>query len=388
VTPAVLLGLLHRHAGDLSYADDLLVATVRELLHAALGRRSASSGLFGTGEIHGYTPLLPHELTTNVLVLSALDSWAALMRDLGRAEESAVWSRHAGELRAAVERRLRFPGPGRGGVLYGGCRHEVDAKGLGALFYYEYDGLDVAWMPALGTCTERDPAWLATLEYLFSSRYELVLSRGSTYLWWEDGDVRGHRRKHTYPDPVGRLAFGQDAVELDRLLLDLAAGIEPGGLVARPQGLRRLDVAPARRMGAIAWLFLTRLLGLEVDGCTGTVTLRPRLRRRVIEREPGCSETRPVAFCFERGERRVHLEVWNRGNRPLRVVAGVRVPVASVPEGTWLDDAPVFGDTPARAETAAEGVAAETIFTASLLPGGRRAFAASFGRCDTEPAPS
>jgi hypothetical protein len=335
VTPAVMAGLLYRATGQVDFlrAQPVLVSRIQNLLQSVVERLDVDRGLYPTEVIRRHKPLMAHELGTNIECWAAFNMWSSLLNGLGMTNEAQTWEQRAQALHTAIQREFVQRGPDRidtpaGGWLWGGLRF-MGQSTLGALLYYEDDGLDVAMAPFLGFCGELDRPWINTMEYMFSPCYEFVKRRPDTLLWWEPWNANGLARqeKWTSPSLVARLASVIGDQDLGRTMIAFDRSIDVNGtLWAHAQDRKARTMRSGREMGAAFGVLLQRLLGIGFNASSQTVACQPRRNWRTVEWRGPAGSCVPIAISYAQGEQQAHYVISNRTDAAWKLQVGFQVP--------------------------------------------------------------
>ncbi|NLG24733.1 MAG: hypothetical protein GX558_05210 [Clostridiales bacterium] len=266
-TGSFLAPLVARALYALAYRDEEPAAEYLNAVRTLIALTGGERALVPAGRMHGYRPLAPYALPINAMAAFALRG--AARRLSGRDEPLA---QEAGAAGLALARRAAahfdLSRPNGGGRVFGGLKFLAPYR-LDTLVYHEHDALDLLLLPLMGWCVARDPQYENTFRHLFSPMYALTGCRAETPVWWERGDRREMRQKHSRPHPMLALVGLDD---------QLSARLAVERMMRQPCQLR-----DGRAWGGLFLLLVQHLIGVQPEDGAMRVRPCPALRYLLYE---------------------------------------------------------------------------------------------------------
>lgn len=268
-----------------------------------------------------------YDYGTNAKVQYALDSYAYILRRLGRDEEAERTERSAAAIRDSIERTMVIDGP-FGAQYSGGTNLHVAPDGVylpdGVPYY---DGEDTSSMlaPIYGACKPDHEPWVNYHRFARS-------------LWCANFDpeldvLRWGPSEHGVFDGTGfvsRIAGSLTRSEMAEGLETLRTnGLDPvtGSLFWWPRGLeyRRGMSRCSQGQGAWAWHYLERWLGLRADATERTISVAPRGLLTEFRWDGWEAGGHRFDIAWLEVEGLATARVTNHGDAPWRIEIGFRV---------------------------------------------------------------
>jgi hypothetical protein len=169
------------------------------------------------------------------------------------------------------------------------------------------------------------------MQHLFSPYYQLVQSRNKTAVWWEPGNRRVYREKHTNPSPLNRFPAAENGDDLETAILALQDRVALNGTLYNNQG------RAFRELGAVYALLLAYGFGITIDAVTRTLTVAPRPLARVMHWAPGKAKSLPVSVTFSQSPHAVEVFLDNQTADRWAVRLESRFAPAFTLDKIWVD---------------------------------------------------
>lgn len=219
-----------------------------------------------------------YDYGTNIKVQYALDSYAEILRLLGRSNEAASFAEMAAGVRGAIERTMVVEGPF--GPQYSGGTNLGEAPGPlhlpDGVSYYDGEDTSSMLAPMWGACDPGHPAWVNYHRFarsLWCPNYDPEMD----VLRWAPSEHGVFAGSAFFSRLAGSVTRGEMAEGL-AVLRTMGVDDATGSVHWWPHGVeyRRSQSRCSQGHGAWAWQYLARWLGLEVDANARILTVAPR----------------------------------------------------------------------------------------------------------------
>ena len=280
VAPVIIARQWLQVTGDAAYlrAHPEVMAALQSIMDDLEALRAPNEALFPSRYSSDGPVGRRYDYGTNVKVYYAFDSFAYLLRELGRPQEAAHYAQVAGRIRQAIERTMVVEGP-FGPQISGGTNLGEDPGHFylpeGTLYY---DGEDTSSMlaPIYGLCDFTHRPWVNYHRFarsLWCPNYDPEFDA----LRWNPGNP-GVFDGTGYFSHLGGAVTRAEMGEALTTLRQVATDEVTGSVFWWPHGLeyRRALTRCSQGQGAWAWQYLEQWLGLKVDAATQTLTFAPR----------------------------------------------------------------------------------------------------------------
>jgi hypothetical protein len=280
VAPIIIAKQWLQASGDVAFlkAHPQVEAALQSIIDDVCLLKAAGEALFPSRYSSDGPVGRRYDYGTNVKVRYAFESYAYLLRHLGRAEDAERYAQLARQIDASIARTMLIDGP-FGRQLSGGTNLGEDPGTFylpeGVLYY---DGEDTSSMlaPLYGACDLADEAWLNYHRFARSMACANYDPEFDVLRWGpsENGVFDGT----AFFSRLGGSHTRAEMIEALITLRKLGTDDVTGSAFWWPHGreYRRSLTRCSQGQGAWAWQYAEQWLGLKVDAPARELTFAPR----------------------------------------------------------------------------------------------------------------